>query len=107
MARYATHSSKALGSSCQTLGSFVPWGLFPLYLVLLDQVAASEVLAHRILWSTLLLGPLLALRGRWRGAVGVRREPRRLGFLRPAAPTPTPRPRAMPRRCAGSRASTP
>ncbi|MFM1892365.1 MAG: EamA family transporter RarD [Pseudomonadota bacterium] len=66
--------------TAQALGGFVLWGLFPLYFVLLDQVAASEVLAHRILWSALLLGPLLAMRGRWRGAVGALRQPRRLGF---------------------------
>jgi chloramphenicol-sensitive protein RarD len=62
------------------LGGFMLWGLFPLYFVLLESVAASEVLAHRILWSALLLGPLLALRGRWRAAVGALGNPRRLGF---------------------------
>lgn len=62
------------------LGGFVLWGLFPLYFVLLEDVASSEVLAHRVLWSLVLLGLMLALRGRWRTATAALRQPRRLAF---------------------------
>lgn len=44
------------------LGGFGMWGLFPLYFKALAEVPAPEVLAHRILWSTLLLGALLLWR---------------------------------------------
>ncbi|MEX1056405.1 MAG: EamA family transporter, partial [Natronospirillum sp.] len=33
------------------LAAYVAWGCFPLYFSLLDHVAATEVLANRILWS--------------------------------------------------------
>jgi chloramphenicol-sensitive protein RarD len=33
------------------LGAWVMWGFFPLYWPLLEPAAATEILAHRILWS--------------------------------------------------------
>lgn len=40
------------------------WGLAPLYYRYLSRVASAEMLAHRMLWSALTFGALLALRGR-------------------------------------------
>lgn len=37
------------------IGAYVLWGMLPLYLKLLHGVPALQVLAHRILWSLLLL----------------------------------------------------
>jgi chloramphenicol-sensitive protein RarD len=39
------------------------WGSFPLYFRLLEPTGALEILAHRILWSLLVLVVVLALRG--------------------------------------------
>lgn len=56
------------------VGAYTIWGLLPLYLRLLREVPALQILAHRVLWSLLLLiGIVLALgRGRtiWRAARG-------------------------------------
>ncbi|MBA2697378.1 MAG: EamA family transporter RarD [Nocardioidaceae bacterium] len=41
--------------------AFVLWGLFPLYWPLLEPAAASEILAHRVLWSLLLSAIMLAV----------------------------------------------
>jgi chloramphenicol-sensitive protein RarD len=41
------------------------WGLMPLYFHAITGVPALEVLAHRIVWSVLLLAGLLVLLGRW------------------------------------------
>lgn len=46
------------------------WGLAPLYYRYLSRVPAAEMLAHRTLWSALIFGALLALRGRL-GALAV------------------------------------
>lgn len=62
------------------LGGFCLWGVFPLYFVLLAEVRASEVLAHRILWSVWLVGLLLLLQGGWRNMLGSMRRLRRWGF---------------------------
>lgn len=44
------------------LAAFLSWGFVPVYFKQLAQVPALEVLAHRIVWSVLLLGLYIALR---------------------------------------------
>jgi len=44
--------------------AYVMWGLFPLYWPLVDEAAPVEILAHRIVWSLVLLALILASRGR-------------------------------------------
>lgn len=51
------HSSRNTGL-IQGVAAYTLWGLMPLYLKLLSEVPAIEVLAHRILWS---LGLLLVV----------------------------------------------
>lgn len=47
-----------------TLLAFVIWGLFPLYWRLLAEVPSLLIIAHRIVWSTVLLvGGLVIVRG--------------------------------------------
>jgi chloramphenicol-sensitive protein RarD len=43
------------------------WGLFPIYWKLVARVPAGQVLAHRIVWSCVALGLLLAGVARWSG----------------------------------------
>jgi chloramphenicol-sensitive protein RarD len=46
------------------LGAYVTWGLFPAFWPLLDPAAPIEVVAHRILWTLVLMaGVLAAVRG--------------------------------------------
>jgi chloramphenicol-sensitive protein RarD len=42
--------------------AFLMWGIFPLYLRALASVPPGQILAHRIVWSTLLVFAWLALR---------------------------------------------
>jgi chloramphenicol-sensitive protein RarD len=59
--------------------AYVMWGLFPLYWPLVDAASPLEILAHRIVWSLLLLLVILRVRGRLSGLV---RLPRRsLAYL--------------------------
>ena len=51
------------------LTGYIGWGLFPLYWTLLNHVPASEVLLHRMLWSTPLLLLLVLLSQRRRAQV--------------------------------------
>jgi chloramphenicol-sensitive protein RarD len=41
------------------------WGLVPIYFKALSGVPALEVLAHRVVWSVVLLVPLVLVRGQW------------------------------------------
>ncbi|KQT31240.1 hypothetical protein ASG29_14820 [Sphingomonas sp. Leaf412] len=43
------------------VGAYVSWGFLPLYLRLLSHVPPMQVLAHRVLWSLLLLGVIVVV----------------------------------------------
>ncbi len=61
--------------------AFAIWGLAPLYFKAVGSVPPVEIVAHRVLWSALLLAVLLAL---WRGFGHLRRlrtEPRLFAVL--------------------------
>lgn len=60
------------------LGAYVLWGFLPLYFRLLDHVGALEIVASRVLWSLVLLIPVLALRGTLGEFVQVIRTPRHM-----------------------------
>jgi len=58
------------------LGAYALWGVLPLYFKAMANVEATEIVAHRILWSLIFLGALATLWGRWprvRAALGNRR----------------------------------
>ncbi len=46
------------------LGAFMLWGLVPVFFKQLASVPALEIIAHRVLWSLLLLGGVLVVRRR-------------------------------------------
>jgi chloramphenicol-sensitive protein RarD len=54
------------------------WGFAPAYWKLLHAAPASELLAHRVLWSLLVGALLIGLTGRWRELAGVLRSRRQL-----------------------------
>ena len=45
------------------MGAYLLWGLFPLYWPLLKPAAPIEILAHRVVWSVVLLAVILAATG--------------------------------------------
>lgn len=51
------------------VAAYGTWGLLPLYWKLLDSQGADEVLAHRIVWSTVFCVVVLGVTGRLRGAL--------------------------------------
>lgn len=56
------------------VGAYGIWGFLPIYFHILSDVPALQILAHRVLWSVLLLGVLVFAFGRagdiWRAARG-------------------------------------
>jgi chloramphenicol-sensitive protein RarD len=46
-------------------GAYFLWGLFPVYWPLLEPASAVEVLAHRVVWSLLFVGVVLAIQRQW------------------------------------------
>ncbi|MBX3560266.1 MAG: EamA family transporter RarD [Sphingomonas sp.] len=47
------------------VGAYLLWGVMPLYFKALTHVGPVEIVAHRILWSLVFLGALIALWRRW------------------------------------------
>ena len=71
-----TRSGFAFGISAYTI-----WGLIPIYFKLLVGVPALIIVAHRILWSLILLGGLLSLVGAWSAVREACRHPATLRLL--------------------------
>jgi chloramphenicol-sensitive protein RarD len=63
------------------LGAFLWWGCVVFYFKSVDHVSPEEVLAHRVLWSALILWCLLAARGHLGSAVRTLRDGRRVAAL--------------------------
>jgi chloramphenicol-sensitive protein RarD len=47
------------------IGAYATWGLFPIYWKWLHQVPALQLLAHRIVWSFVLLAVVLSVMRQW------------------------------------------
>ncbi|MFC3576866.1 EamA family transporter RarD [Streptomyces yaanensis] len=61
------------------------WGLVPLFWPLLKPAGAMEILAHRMVWSLVLVALALLVLRRWAWAGELLRQPRRLGLITIAA----------------------
>uniref|UniRef100_A0AAU2VH67 EamA family transporter RarD n=1 Tax=Streptomyces sp. NBC_00003 TaxID=2903608 RepID=A0AAU2VH67_9ACTN len=61
------------------------WGLVPLFWPLLKPADAIEILAHRMVWSLVLVGVVLLVMRRWAWIGELVRQPRRLGLIAVAA----------------------
>ncbi|MDO9243510.1 MAG: EamA family transporter RarD [Rhodocyclaceae bacterium] len=67
------------------LAAYTLWGLVPVFFKQLATVPALEIIAHRVLWSLLLLAGLLAVRGRLGAAWAAVQNPRILARVALAA----------------------
>jgi chloramphenicol-sensitive protein RarD len=68
MPRSAKHSQVARedrSGLIAGIAAFATWGLIPVYWKLLSNIPASEILAHRFVWTTLFLIVLLSWQRRW------------------------------------------
>ena len=57
-----SHETSALIAG---IAAFTTWGVIPIYWKLLTKVTASEILAHRFVWTSLFLIGLLTWQQRW------------------------------------------
>jgi chloramphenicol-sensitive protein RarD len=68
-----SHQSTALIAG---VAAFTTWGLIPGYWKLLKAVPATEILAHRFVWTSLFLVVLLTWQRRWKEVKANARSPR-------------------------------
>ncbi|MCZ3388457.1 MAG: EamA family transporter RarD [Actinomycetia bacterium] len=69
------------------LSAYLLWGIFPLYFPLLEPTTPLEILAHRIVWSLVVLLIVLTVTGRWSWIKPLLRDRRRMVLLPAAAIT--------------------
>ncbi|PYG30529.1 EamA family transporter RarD [Pelagimonas varians] len=62
------------------IAAFLLWGFLPLYLKLVEDIPAVEVVAHRVLWSVPVAGALLIWLGRTADLRDALRNPKMLGM---------------------------
>ena len=62
------------------LSAYLLWGVQPLYMKALAHIPASEVVAHRIIWSVPIAGVVLLLLGRTADVRAALRSPRTLAM---------------------------
>jgi chloramphenicol-sensitive protein RarD len=67
------------------LGAYVLWGFMPVYIKLVDRAGPLEILAHRVVWSVVLVALLLAVLRRWAYLRSLLRRPRALAGITLAA----------------------
>lgn len=67
------------------LAAYGSWGVLTLYFALLTHVPALVVVAHRVVWSVVFLGIVLAVQRRWREVTAALRSLRTVGVLALAA----------------------
>lgn len=56
--------------------AFTMWGVFPLFLRLMQAVPPLEILSHRVLWSVVFLLGVLGVRRQWTWLDAIRQRPR-------------------------------
>lgn len=67
------------------IGAYGMWGLVPLFWPLLKPSGATEILAHRMVWSLAVVGIALLALKRWSWVRELIRQPRKLGLITVAA----------------------
>jgi chloramphenicol-sensitive protein RarD len=67
------------------VAAYVCWGFFPLYWKLLRPASATEILAHRIVWSVVFVALVLAVARRWAFLAALARRPRTVAGIATAA----------------------
>lgn len=72
---------QTLAGCLYAVAAYLLWGVSPLYFKAVGQVPPEQVLAHRIVWSLVLLLVLVTLARRWSGLRASLRQPRTLALL--------------------------
>src|SRR5205823_11306311 len=68
--------SKEVSGLIAAIAAFTTWGLIPIYWKLLAAVPATEILAHRFVWTTIFLLIVLSWQRRWPELIANVRSPR-------------------------------
>lgn len=71
----------ALIGGFYAVGAFGTWGVLPIYFKIMEATPPAEILAHRIVWSAILVGLMLKFLGRWQEVLAILANRRLLMWL--------------------------
>jgi len=60
------------------LSAYLLWGFAPIYFKLLTDIAAGEILMHRVIWSTVFLLVMIVAMKKWSQLITVFKQPKLL-----------------------------
>lgn len=63
------------------IGAYILWGMAPIFFKLLEEVPTYEIIAHRIIWSLILLIIFITCSRHWGDVIRIARRPRTVFFL--------------------------
>ena len=63
------------------ISAYVLWGFAPLYFKLLTDIAAGEILMHRVIWSSVILLVMIIVMRKWSQLVAVFKQPKLIFHL--------------------------
>lgn len=72
---------QTLAGCLYAVAAYLAWGISPLYFKAVGSVPPEQILAHRVVWSLVLLLVLVTLARRWSGLGASLRQPRTLALL--------------------------
>ncbi len=76
-----TDDARGRGGLLLGLGAYLVWGVLPLYFKAVDHVPATEIVAHRVVWSVIFLLLVAALWKRWTPIRAALSSPKVVGTL--------------------------
>ncbi len=69
------NNSSRNGALC-ALSAYLLWGFAPIYFKLLTEIAAGEILMHRVIWSTVFLLVMIIAMKKWSQLLSVLKQPK-------------------------------
>lgn len=76
----STHESGAGRGAVAAIAAYVMWGLFPLFWKQLEQFDATELIAHRVVWSLVIVMGVTTASGAWKSWAKALGTPRLAGL---------------------------
>ncbi len=69
-------SNASRNGALSALSAYLLWGFAPIYFKLLTDIAAAEILMHRVIWSTAFLLVMIIAMKKWAELVAVFKQPK-------------------------------
>ncbi len=71
-------NNSSRNGALSALSAYILWGFAPIYFKLLTEIAAGEILMHRVIWSTVFLFLMIIAMKKWTQLLSVLKQPKLL-----------------------------